>query len=346
MRLKMNDCYLSMRRKKASVVIFTIWALIFLSVFSIGIGRNVSAGLNFSSHIQKRLKAHYLALGGIYLGIDEAEKDETPDYDSLKEEWANNKELFEDRQAGEGYISLSYSLHPGSNENEAITLYGVEDETSRININKAPLAVLKSLFENVAGVQEEEADEIANSIIDWRDLEGVVSPGGAENEYYQDLDEPYPCKNRDFEVIEELLLVKGVTPEMFTKIKDIITVYGDGKVNINTAGKLTLIGLGFDEDFVDKLVEFRGDGETGDPEGDNVFKTVAGIREVGFLFVKESQDINRLISSGVLSVATDTFRITSAGVFKDETRRFQKRISCVVKLQEDKDPEILYWNEQ
>jgi len=335
-----------MRRKKASIVIFSVWALIFLSIFSIGIGRNVSASLNFAGHIQDSLKARYLALGGVYLGIDEVEKDEAPDCDSLKEEWANSKELFNDRALGGGYINLSYDLDSESQENGKLTFYGVEDETSRININKAPLEVLKSLFENVAGATEDEADEIANSIVDWRDLEGVVSPGGAEDEYYQDLEEPYPCKNGNFQAIEELMLVKGVTPEAFEKIKDIITIYGDGKVNINTAGRLTLIGLGFDEDFVDKLIDFRRDGEEGDPEGDSVFKTVAGIREVGFLFVKESQAINRLISLGILGVSSDTFRINSTGVLKSETRRFQRQISCVVKLQEGEDPQILYWNEQ
>jgi hypothetical protein len=57
-------------------------------------------------------------------------------------------------------------------------------------------------------------DEIADSIIDWRDTDEQVSATGAESEYYQSLQPPYQCKNGPFETVEELLLVKGMTPEL------------------------------------------------------------------------------------------------------------------------------------
>ena len=37
--------------------------------------------------------------------------------------------------------------------------------------------------------------ELAASIIDWRDEDSEISTGGAEDEYYLLLSEPYNCKN-------------------------------------------------------------------------------------------------------------------------------------------------------
>ena len=40
-------------------------------------------------------------------------------------------------------------------------------------------------------------------------------PAGAESDYYQGLNPPYYAKNAPIDDIQELLLIKGVTPEMF-----------------------------------------------------------------------------------------------------------------------------------
>ena len=56
-------------------------------------------------------------------------------------------------------------------------------------------------------------DEIAAAIIDWIDQDDNTE-SGAETDYYATLDPPYAAKNGPFDTIEELLLVKGVTPEI------------------------------------------------------------------------------------------------------------------------------------
>lgn len=56
---------------------------------------------------------------------------------------------------------------------------------------------------------------------------------------------------------EELLWVAGVTPEMFDKIKNQITVYGEGVVNVNTADVPVLVSLGLDKELAEKVVRFR-----------------------------------------------------------------------------------------
>ena len=84
--------------------------------------------------------------------------------------------------------------------------FAIDDEGSRININTANREVLSKL----PGM----TPEIADAIIDWRDPDENPGTAGAESEYYQSLQPPYRCKNGPFESVEELLLVKGVTPEL------------------------------------------------------------------------------------------------------------------------------------
>lgn len=341
-----------MESKQGSILILTLWVLTFLTMLAIGVGSNVSGQLHLASHFQNRLKMYYLAKAGIERAIVEVEADRTPDYDSLNEKWSNNEKVFKEASLGTGYVTVSYELESESQNvrepGESKVLYGAMTENSRININKAPLQILQSVLENAGGVETEKAADIANAIIDWRDRDVILSPGGAENEYYQELELPYPCKNGDFQVLEELLLVKGMTPQIFSKIAGVITIYGTtGAVNINTAEGRTLRALGLSEGIVRRLVRFRQgkDGIEG-TDDDNIFKDVGEIRNIGPLFVSESGEINRLISLKALAVKSDVFRASSTGILKIGGHTFQQNITCVFQKSKDEGVQILYWHEE
>ena len=89
------------------------------------------------------------------------------------------------------------------------------------------------------------------AIIDWTDSDDKVTHlpfikyenSGAESAYYGNLETPYKCKNTKLEATEELLLVKGITQDVFERIRDYVTVYGDGKININCASKRVIESL-------------------------------------------------------------------------------------------------------
>lgn len=89
------------------------------------------------------------------------------------------------------------------------------------------------------------------AIIDWTDSDDKVTHlpfikyenSGAESAYYGNLETPYKCNNAQFEATEELLLVKGITQDVFERIRDYVTVYGDGKININCASKRVIESL-------------------------------------------------------------------------------------------------------
>ncbi len=349
-----------MNSKKGSILILTLWVLSFLTIFAVGLSYNVSGQLRMASHFQDRLKAYYLANAGIQRAIVELAADQTPAYDSLNEAWANNEEFFKETPVGNGYITLSYVMTRVGEDKQAETeeaevgeaeggfeqavLYGVMDENSRVNINKVPVNILEILLERIADLDNGEAAEIANAIVDWRDTDIVISPGGAESNYYEGLKVPYECKNGEFQAIEELLLVKGMTPEIFSKLQNVITIYGEGKININTVDATTLYGLGLDMDFAEAVVEFRlgNDAEMG-TDDDNVFTTTGELRNIGPFFTEESTQLNYIL--GVLTVKSDIFRINSFGIFETGQRRLHRNIVCVVKRQKAAPPEILYWRE-
>jgi DNA uptake protein ComE-like DNA-binding protein len=57
-------------------------------------------------------------------------------------------------------------------------------------------------------------DEVADAILDWIDADDTPREQGAESEYYTGLQPAYAPRNAPPTSIEELLLVKGVTPEL------------------------------------------------------------------------------------------------------------------------------------
>ena len=302
--------------------------------------------MQYADHLQDRLKMYYLARAGIARATVELTHDLTFDYDALNEPWSNQEKVFKELPLGDGFITVSYHPEGGKDQEGGITLYGAMDESSKIDINNAPQEILKSLLERIGQATTEEAADIASAMIDWRDKDIAVSVGGAEDEYYQGLKIPYKCKNGNFQIAEELLLVKGMTPEIFSNIKEVITVYPTERVNINTASFASFAALGLADSLCERIIEFRKgkDGIIG-TEDDAIFKAVGDLNNIGSLFTEEAMQINRLITSDRLTVRSDIFRINAAGQLKDEKGMRQSNIVCVIKRQQDKGPQILYWHE-
>jgi general secretion pathway protein K len=143
-------------------------------------------------------------------------------------------------------------------------LVRIIDESGKVDINKTPDIIFKGLLLSL-GVKDEDADIIVDSVQDWRDADDFTRLHGAENDYYKSLPAPYEAKNADFESVEELLLVKGMTPELFygtgekPGLADYVTVYSEsGKINIGAAPKEVLSALpGMTPELVAAVMEFR-----------------------------------------------------------------------------------------
>jgi hypothetical protein len=94
--------------------------------------------------------------------------------------------------------------------------YGLEDESARLNLHLLPVADRlienggRNLLMTLPGMMEDTAD----AIMDWMDEDNDPREMGAEMEYYSMLQPPYTPKNAPLDTVEELLLVRGVFPQM------------------------------------------------------------------------------------------------------------------------------------
>lgn len=93
--------------------------------------------------------------------------------------------------------------------------FGVTDEGGKINLN-ALLKIDRSgkVGHDILMKLPNMTEDIANAILDWIDTNDQPRLGGAENETYSTMTPPYRAKNGPLDSLEELLLVKGVTPEL------------------------------------------------------------------------------------------------------------------------------------
>lgn len=134
---------------------------------------------------------------------------------------------------------------------------------SKININTADAPLLQQVLTQM-GVDAADISVVTDSILDWIDPDDGTRMAGAESDFYQGLTPPYNAKNGPIDNIDELQLIKGVTPEMFAGgsstnvtgftqhhlgfggapgqmpdypfgLRDVFTPFSTGKINILTA---------------------------------------------------------------------------------------------------------------
>ncbi len=373
-------------KERGTILIVTTWILAILTLFAVGIGFRVGLELKLTGYKLDRLKARYIAKAGMRMAIIEKWKEyvegKSLGVDAFSEPWANNVDYFKVAEFGEGTFTLSYKPGERDRSKKEITLYGLEDETSKININSTKaLSVLKNMLLQY-DIELEEVENIIASIEDWRDEDDIPkTAGGAEDSYYQALDTPYTSSGRDFLVEEELLLVKGMTEELFyDKLKDYITVYGDGKININTASEKVVsaaFGIGYPE-LAQKILDYRrgvdGKAGTDDDRWFMIGKFVIERGDRGMVDVKDLNDnnwygnifgvtdneykrIRQLVTKeGLLSTSSDYYRATCIARFgkvkKVITTVFKFNAPDVIRQTDFSDeitpPDLayLFWHEE
>jgi general secretion pathway protein K len=152
-------------------------------------------------------------------------------------------------------------------------LVEIQDESGKVNVNTAPEDQLRSLV-RATGIPPDDADIITDSIMDWRDQDDMHRMNGAEDEYYLTLDPPYTPKNGTIDATEELLLIRGVTPEYFygkpEKTEDgsviykyglsrYLTVYSNrNQINVNFAPLPVLLSIpGMTPEIAERILERR-----------------------------------------------------------------------------------------
>jgi len=132
------------------------------------------------------------------------------------------------------------------------------DESGKVDINVAGADVIQPLLLAV-GVDELQAQTITSAIMDWRDPDDLLTlPGGAEDPQYSAAERPYGSKDGAFQTISELQQVLGVTPELYLKLKPLITIYsGLTRPNPSFAPPEVLAALGLQAPQIAQLLAQR-----------------------------------------------------------------------------------------
>lgn len=186
---------------------------------------------------------------------------------------------------------------------------------SNRNVDEAYSRLLKRL-----GLDENLKDPLA----DWLDRDNDMRPFGAEGPYYSSLPRPYKPRNKMPGSVDELLMIKGYTPEVMKKLGPFITVYTDGLVNINTAGQTVLTSLSDDitGELAGRIIEYRR--KTPFKDRSEVLK-VPGFETIGFSLQDK------------VTAQTNIFRVFS----KATVNGAEREVEAVVQA----GGGVLYWRE-
>ncbi|MEA1970470.1 MAG: type II secretion system minor pseudopilin GspK [Thermodesulfobacteriota bacterium] len=285
------------------------------------------SGIYEAANLGHGTRAACIAKSGFCMGEALLSEDKN-DLDSLNEDWAEAELL----SAGSGALfdTGHFKLH-------------IEDESGRIPINKLVDDTqyndkIKDLLIRFLSLPEFDLDEqqvrdIVDAVKDWIDEDDETTGFGAEDIYYEGLEDPYACKNAPLDCIEELLMVKGITENLYygteetPGVANYVTLYGEGAININTAPDLILKTLSDEitDEMVSDMNEFRRNEENklSEPAW---YKNIPGMTGI-------------TIDPGLITVQSNIFRITSTGYLND----IGKRISGVIERNSGGTVKRLSW---
>ena len=285
-------------------LILTIMIVSLIVSVTLHFNGTMRSNLSSSANLRDAIRLGCIARSGFDYALAVLHEDiKKNDFDSVQEEWAdaeliasNAKTMFE-----KGTLEVRIIDHSGK-----IQINNLVNKKGAFNVSYQNL-LKRFLGLEQFGLDTEEVDNIIDALKDWLDADDEVTRFGAENSFYQALERPYNCKNGALESLEELLLVRGIGKELYYGSKekpgifDYMTVYGEGKININTAPPLLLMALSeqMDRDMVDHMVKYRED-EENDLRDSHWYRKVSGMGDV-------------TIPDDLISTVSIHFEIQSAG---------------------------------
>lgn len=313
-------------------LITVILIISILVAVAIELNRSSRAAIYDAANLSDGIKLTYIAKSGFY-GAAALLANSNNNYVTLRDNWAHAEMLSAQSQTlfTDGYFIAT-----------------VEDEAGKIPLNKLVNGneyntvireiLIRLLKQPEFGLDVKKIDEIVDSIKDWIDADPSASPYGAETSYYSSLDPPYEAKNAPLDCIEELLMVKGITQEIFYGTKEkpglaqFVTADSDGFININTAPKMVLRALadGISAELADKMDEYRR------KEGSVLSNTDWFFEKMGVTGEqKQKQKLNNLITFN-----SNYFKIISVGSMKN----MEQSLSGMVK-RSGKSVQIIKWRQ-
>jgi general secretion pathway protein K len=332
-----------LKSERGIALFLVLWVMALLTVIAGEFCYAIRTEVNITRNFKEETQTYYIAVSGLFWAVEELvvnefvpRKVKAPDGEEQLEDirWRINTDI-PAVPFGEGQFKVER-----------------ENESGKVNLNRAGGPLLKMML-NRFEIEDTDKNIIVDSIMDWRDKDNNHRVNGAEDDYYLSLPQPYKCKNGDFTSIEELLLVRGVTPEIFySGLKDMVAVYQDketvtvtvtasgrynqiweesdfNRININAASPRMLRALPrMTEDMVQVIMKYR---EKKD------------FRSLSDLALMVGSDIYAGISPYITLRLSPYYTIKSVGMVKDSQTR--QGVQAVIKIDKKlkKGYEVIQW---
>ena len=306
--------------ERGVALVLTLLILTLLVVAGLEFNRAMRVEASLAGNFRDLTQASYVAQSGVEIARALIQEDD-PSYDGPDERWTQFEIL----------AYLSHQLFP-----EGYFTGQIVDESSKFNPNGLIDAYgnvdskKKSQLERLLSLLRHEP-EVIDAILDWLDPDDQRRPLGAEREYYTALKTPYTPKNGPFDSLEEMLLIKGFVSSIFygTDVREglgkYLTIYSEGKININTASLPVLMSLSpkVDQAMAQMVLDYRRE---------KPFRRLEDLRSIpGW------EAVYPQISSEI-TVRSDYFSLEVRGVYHDA----RALVQTVVK-REGRQTRILFW---
>ncbi len=294
------------KTQEGIILIIVMWVLTILMVivlsFSVTTRTETHATLVFREGLEKK----FLAEAGIERGIIELF------YRNLY----RGQEMLEEERKVWRVDGAPYTLQMSNGQ----IVVKIIDESGKIdinNLNDLSGIILQNLLIN-AGVSEQEASVIVDSILDWKDADDLRRLNGAESDYYMSLPNTYKAKNEKLDTLEELLLVKGMKPDILfgsgekKGIIEFLAIHSNNTtINLRSAPREVLLAVpGLTQEIVDEIISKR-----------------EWLTASGTLNVTVPQESSRFVSQGS---GVNAYTIESAGYKDNEKSAFTIRATVVI----------------
>lgn len=208
------------RFEQGVALVLVLWVVTLLTVIAGSFIYGARSSALVAGNQVSLAKARALADAGIHRGLYELVKPVTD-----AERWK-----------ADGRIRL-FSL-----DNVEIRLV-MRDESAKIDLNTADDVLLKGLLRSV-GLDEDGANQVLEAILDWRDADELTRPQGAERDRYESMGLRSIPTNAPFQNLDELQRVIGVTPDLYQKLVNLLTVFSKSTgINSTLAPRQVLLSL-------------------------------------------------------------------------------------------------------
>jgi general secretion pathway protein K len=334
-------------RREAGVALLLVMSVVFvLAALAAGFAWSMRVEAVLAKNFRHDSQMEWLGRSGVEYAkwwlSSELQSAEGRQYDGLNQGWAG----------GTGYTTnelLAGASLTGLELGRGRFSVQITDMERRLNINSADSPTLEQAM-NILGVDASAAGVIIESILDWRDLNDDPGINGAESEYYLRLDPPYVPKNGPLDDISELLLVRGVTPEIFwgghatnslsrdpalaqqrgldpdaplpaVGLVDLFTAVSGPQVNINTCSAEVLQLAGLDPITADIVLNMRRG-----PDGVDGTEDDTPLPNVGAVPIPSTDQAVRQRMAQLFTTRSLVFEVIVTCELAGETRRFRALI--------------------